>query len=157
MNQTTSPAAPRLFAQPLKSWERAALKSALGKAGLPTADIEVPEHLFWRFETDEEMPVGFGGLELHGSDALLRSVVVLPPLRRRGFGASIVAALETEAALHHCGAIWLLTESATAFFDRLGFAGCDRAVVPEAIRATQEFAALCSPGAHIMLKMLKQL
>ena len=37
------------------------------------------------------------------------------------------------------------------------FAGCDRAVVPEAIRATQEFAALCSPGAHIMLKMLKQL
>ena len=48
-------------------------------------------------ETVEDIPVGFGGLEIHGSDALLRSLVTLPPLRQLGMGAAMVAVLETEA------------------------------------------------------------
>jgi N-acetylglutamate synthase-like GNAT family acetyltransferase len=145
---------PRLLAHPLKLGERGALSKALLKARLPVDDVETPGPLFWRFETTDAIPVGFAGLEIHGEDALLRSLVILPPLRSRGIGAVVVAQLEIEAALHGCRAVWLLTEAAAGFFDRLGYARCDRAVVPQPIRETQQFAALCPAGADVLVKRL---
>ena len=99
-------------------------------------------------------PVGFGGLEIHGEDALMRSLVTLPPLRSRGIGAAMVMLLESEAAMRGCRAIWLLTDSASAFFGRLGYTKCDRAVVPETIRETQEFTVLCPASADVLVKRL---
>jgi len=145
---------PRLLALPLKLGERGALLKALAKAKLPVDDVEAPGPLFWRFETADAIPVGFGGLEIHGDDALLRSVVILPPLRSRGVGSAIVVQLELEAALHGCRAVWLLTEGASGFFDRLGYARCDRSVVPPSIRETQQFASLCPAGAEVLVKRL---
>ena len=84
----------RLLATPLAAWERDGLKAALLKARLPADDVGDARVLFWRFETTD-IPVGFGGLEIHGSDALLRSLVTLPPLRQIGMGAAMVAVLET--------------------------------------------------------------
>ncbi len=144
----------RLFAIPLKSWERDALSAAVAKAGLPTADVLSERHLFWRFETTDEIPVGFAGLELHGHDALLRSVVTLPPMRGRGIGTSIVRQVEAEAAIAKCGAIWLLTRGAEPFFERLGYRRCDRSEAPDAIRATAEFSSLCPDDAEVMVKGL---
>ena len=103
----------RLQATPLAPFERDGLAAALGGAGLPAADVGDPQLMFWRFETYEDIPVGFGGLEIHGRDALLRSVVTLPPLRRVGMGAAIVGVLEGEARARKCGAIYLLTSSET--------------------------------------------
>jgi N-acetylglutamate synthase-like GNAT family acetyltransferase len=145
---------PRLLAFPLKLGERGALSKALAKARLPVDDLEAPAHQLWRFETADSVPVGFGGLEIYGEDALLRSLVTLPPLRSRGIGAAIVMLLETEAAMRGCRAIWLLTESASGFFDRLGYAKCDRAVVPETIRETRQFAVLCPASADVLVKRL---
>ena len=145
---------PRLFAHPLKLGERGALSKALVKARLPVDDLETPGPLLWRFETTDCIPVGFGGLEIHGEDALLRSLLILPPLRRRGIGAAVVAQLENEAALTGCRAVWLLTEAASGFFDRLGYAKCDRAVVPQRIRETPQFAALCPASADVLVKRL---
>jgi N-acetylglutamate synthase-like GNAT family acetyltransferase len=150
----TVPTPPRLVAFPLKPWERDALTSAVARAGLPTADIRAVEHLFWRFEGEDEIPVGFGGLEIHGEHALLRSVVTLPPLRRRGIAVTIVSQIESEATLRHCRSIWLLTLTADRLFERLGYVRCDGSEVPEEIRATAEFSALKPAGAHVMRKSL---
>jgi N-acetylglutamate synthase-like GNAT family acetyltransferase len=144
----------RLNAIPLAAWERDGLASALRKAGLPAADVRAPDRYFWRYETGEGVPVGFGGLEIHGEDALLRSLVTLPPMRGFGFGSAMVAALETEAALRGCHTIWLLTVSSEGFFARLGYARHDRDKVPEAIRGTEEFASLCPASAAVMMKRL---
>jgi N-acetylglutamate synthase-like GNAT family acetyltransferase len=143
---------PKLMAHPLRSDERAALKAALTKAKLPTEDIEAPGRLFWRFETSDEVPVGFGGLEVHGEDALLRSLVTLPPVRGRGIGTAMVAALEFEARLHGCRSLWLITTTAADFFQRLGYARCERAVVAPAIRETAEFSNLCPASAEVLMK-----
>ena len=62
--------------------------------------------------------MGFGGLELHGTDARLHSAVTLPPLRELGMGAAIVAALEDEARAHRCRAIYLLTEFGSGISSR---------------------------------------
>lgn len=145
---------PPLTALPLKLGERGALLQALLKAKLPVDDVEAPGPLFWRFETTDAIPVGFGGLEIHGEDALLRSIVIFPPLRSRGIGTAVVVQLELEAALHGCRAVWLLTEAASEFFDRLGYARCDRAVVPQAIQETQQFASLCPASAQVLVKRL---
>ena len=145
---------PRLFAFPLKVGERGALAKALAKARLPTDDLDSPGPLFWRFETADSIPVGFGGLEIYGEDALLRSILILPPLRRRGLGTAVVAQLEIEAAVLKCRAVWLLTDGGSEFFDRLGYARCDRAVVPEAIRDTRQFTALCPESASVLVKRL---
>src|SRR6266478_6269260 len=103
-----------LLATSLAAWERDGLKAALVKAGLPADDVGDARVLFWRFETTD-IPVGFGGLEIHGSDALLRSLVTLPPLRQIGMGAAMVAVLETEARALKCRAIYLLTASAAIY------------------------------------------
>lgn len=125
-------AAPRLLRTPLAAWERDGLRAALVKAGLPADDVGDPRLLFWRFETYEDVPVGFGGLELYGDDALLRSVVTLPPLRQAGMGGAIVAALEAEA--------------------RANNAPCAQVDLPQSIRDGEQFAA--RPDAAAMVKRI---
>jgi N-acetylglutamate synthase-like GNAT family acetyltransferase len=142
----------RLIATPLAAWERDGVGAALVKAGLPADDIGDPYVLLWRFETYEDVPIGFGGLEIYGDDALLRSVVTLPPLRQVGMGAAIVAALEAEAQARRCRAVYLLTTSDADFFTRLGYRPCARDDVPEGLRASRQFAALCPPTATAMVK-----
>ena len=144
----------RLIATPLAVWERDGAAAALVKAGLPANDLGDPYVLLWRFETYEDVPVGFGGLEIYGYDALLRSVVTLPPLREVGLGAAIVAALEAEAHARRCRAVYLLTTSEADFFTRLGYAACARSKVPQAIRASAQFTTLCPQSATAMVKLL---
>jgi amino-acid N-acetyltransferase len=144
--------APKLVVRPLRDGERGALAAALAKAKLPTDDIDAPGRLFWRFETTDEVLVGFGGLEPHGADALLRSLVTLPPVRGRGIGSAIVTALEFEARLIGCRNLWVITTTAADFFDRLGYARCERGVVPPAIRETAEFSTLCPASADVLMK-----
>jgi amino-acid N-acetyltransferase len=144
----------RLLATPLAVWERDGLRAALVKMGLPADDIREPRVLCWRFETYENIPAGFGGLEIHGSDALLRSLVTLPPLRQVGVGAGMVGMLETEARALKCRTVYLVTTSKAGFFKRLGYAPCAREDVPEAIRTSRQFAVLCPAGATVMRKPL---
>lgn len=142
---------PPLFAQPLATWERDGLKATLARAGLPVDDIEGDGPLFWRFERDDT-PAGFAGIEVHGSDALLRSLVTLPPMRLQGIGAAMVEKMEVEARARGARAIYLLTETSVDFFAGLGYAPCARDRVPAAIAATAQFAKLCPASATVMAK-----
>jgi len=142
---------PPLFAQPLATWERDGLKATLARAGLPVDDVGGDGPLFWRFERDD-MPVGFAGIEVHGSDALLRSLVTLPPLRLQGIGGAMVEKMEVEARARGARAIYLLTETSADFFAGLGYAPCARDRVPAAIAATAQFARLCPASATVMVK-----
>jgi N-acetylglutamate synthase-like GNAT family acetyltransferase len=153
VNTTDSPTF-RLRAQQLATWERDGLKAALAGARLPVDDIAEPDRLFWRFETLNDVPVGFGGLEVHGKHALVRSVVTLPPLRKRGIGRAIIAALETEAQLRGCEEVFVLTTGSTELFSRFGYTPCDCAQMPDEICRTQEFAALMAAAASPMVKRL---
>jgi N-acetylglutamate synthase-like GNAT family acetyltransferase len=142
--------APRLRAVRLAPFERDGLKAALRKAGLPCEDADEPGRLFWRFETGDDVPAGFGGLEIYGDNALLRSVVTLPPLRRSGFGRAIVVAIEQEAQLCGCRAIYLVTMD-TEFFARTGYVACARSDVPEAVRASRQFS--CGTAAAMVKRL----
>jgi N-acetylglutamate synthase-like GNAT family acetyltransferase len=146
--------APRLRSLPLSAWERDGLKAALAGARLPFDDVASPDCLFWRFEREDDTPAGFGGLEIHGTDALLRSVVILPPLRRAGIGRAIVAALEREAQMLGAQAIYLLAPAAETFFAQLGYCDCAPQDVPAAIQASGEFRAPAAAAAPVLSKRL---
>ena len=146
---------PQLLARPLPFGERGPLSRALAKAGLPAEDVEAPGRLFWRFETLDQVLMGFGGLEVHGKEALVRSVLSVPSVRKRGVGRSIVAALETEALIAGCHSLWIITTSAAAFFGQLDYAACDRAEVPRTIRKTEQFTSFCPASATVMVKRLR--
>ena len=126
---------------PLAVWERDGLAAALAKAGLPSDNLESPDTLFWRFELDFT-PVGFGGLDIPGDQALLHSVVTLPPVRNRGIGSAIMTFMETEARIRGCRVAWVATDKATEdFFLGLGYLRGQRADAPAAIRDAKAFAA----------------
>src|SRR3981189_3262465 len=132
------PQGPRIFAQPLADWEREGLKASLARVGLPVDDVDDPDLLFWRFENDD-VPAGFAGIEIFGQDALLRSLVTLPPVRRRGIGSAMVAKMEIEARARGARAIYLLTGDAVPFFAPCAYGlACSRHSIP-AIAATPPY------------------
>jgi N-acetylglutamate synthase-like GNAT family acetyltransferase len=122
------------------------LSRALAEASLPADDLAEPGRQFFRFERGGEL-VGFGGLERYGSDALLRSVVVLPQHRSRGEGKAITANLLAAAQEAGAGQAYLLTTTAEGFFKSLGFAVVPRDDAPPAILGTYQATTTCSSAA----------
>jgi amino-acid N-acetyltransferase len=69
-------------------------------AGLPVADLTDGhlEHFFYCGPS--ESLTGLVGLELYGTDALMRSLVVAPSVRGTGIGSLLVAHAESYARTH---------------------------------------------------------
>jgi len=126
-----------------------ALRAALIAAELPVDDIEEPGRLFFRLD-DGAASAAWAGLELRGSDALVRSVVIGAQERGTGRGTRLVRELIDEASRLGISRLWLLTTGAAPFFARLGFGEVSRDVVPDAIRATREFRDICPSSATCM-------
>ena len=126
---------------PLAVWERDGLAAALAKAGLPTDHLQSTDTLYWRFENDFT-PLGYGGLDILGDQALLHSVVTLPPVRNSGIGSAIMAFMENEARIRGCRVAWVVTgKAAEEFFLGLGYLRGESADAPAAIRDAKAFAA----------------
>ena len=130
------------------------IRRLLSAAQLPVDDL-TPKHLAHFFGCgDETSTFGVGGLELHGTDALLRSLAVDEAARGRGCGKALVAALEQHAREQGATRIYLLTTTAGRFFERLGYRALARDAAPAAIRATAEFSSLCPSNAAFLAKDL---
>lgn len=83
---------------------------------------------------------------------LLRSVAVRPDVRGTGLGMLATAATVAEARTRGLPRVFLLTETAEGFFQRLGFSVIDRGSLPEAIR-TGEAAAECPSAVPMALDL----
>lgn len=127
------------------------LAAALDAAGLRNHDLAEPGCRFYRLEGAAGVG-GYAGLELYGSDALLRSVVA--PKQGCGFGRHVVEATLNEARRLGVKRLWLLTETAERFFEHMGFTRADRATAPAAIAATEQFSSLCPASATFMKREL---
>jgi amino-acid N-acetyltransferase len=125
-------------------------------AGLPTADLtSADEFRTWLLE-EQGSVLGVVGLERFGSNALLRSLAVLPEYRKRGLGHQLVARLEFDARADGIQQLVLLTETAEAFFRGLGYAVTDRSQVSEELKRSAEFRSLCPVSAVCMSKALHE-
>lgn len=132
----------------------APVKVLLAEAGLLADDITAAhlEHFLgaWSGSKIE----GVVGVELHGPDALLRSLAVTAESRSAGLGSELVAAAESYAAQKGVRSLFLLTTMARGFFEKLGYTEVARESAPDAIRGTREFSAICPESAVFMVKHL---
>lgn len=129
------------------------IRELLERNALPTADLDrSPIHFV--VARDGAALVGAGGLEVHGSTGLLRSIVVADRLRGTRLGRALVSHVETLARRRGVEELVLLTETAGAFFARLGYADIERDRAPETVRDSAEFKTLCPLSARCMQKRL---
>src|SRR5262249_72157 len=106
------------------------------------------------FCDDQGAIVGFAGLQRAGTDALLRSLVVLPASQRSGFGSAIVAWVMSFASGNGISRLFALTTTNQAFFYKCGFKTIDRAGVPQLICGLTEFSESCCSSAYVMKRDL---
>jgi amino-acid N-acetyltransferase len=134
---------------------RSTAVALLQAQGLPVSDItdEHLEHFF--FVGSCGSPTGLVGLEIYGTDALLRSLVVGEHARSKGLGSELIEHAEHYAASKSVRSIYLLTTTAEAFFKRLGYERIDRSQAPPSIERTREFASLCPSNSAFMVKSLQ--
>jgi N-acetylglutamate synthase-like GNAT family acetyltransferase len=131
--------------------DRDAVAALLASCGLPHADIAAHLPHFTVARAGGRI-VGVIGLELHGEDGLLRSLAVADDHRGEGIARRLYASLLGRARSLGVARLYLLTTSAQGFFEMLGFRAVDRASVPEAIRGTEEFRALCPASATCLVR-----
>lgn len=131
--------------------ERADARALLASCDLPTDDLDEPDVRLFDGSVDGRS-ICVGGIELFDGSALLRSVAVEPTARGEGVGTALCRALERRARDRGVETLYLLTTDADAFFERLGFARCEREAVPVAVRESREFADLCPVSAVCMSK-----
>ena len=136
--------------EPLLSTAVALLQSQ----GLPVSDITEKhlEHFFYIGSDDS--PTGLVGLEVYGTDALLRSLVVAESVRGEGLGSALIEHAEQYAASRYVRSIYLLTTTAEAFFKRLGYERIERSQAPPSIGRTREFTSLCPASSAFIMKPL---
>jgi amino-acid N-acetyltransferase len=133
---------------------RSTAVASLNAGGLPYSDLtDVQlEHFF--FVGSDGAPTGLVGLEVYGTDALLRSLVVGGTDRKKGVGSALVQHAEDYAVSFNVRAIYLLTSTAEVFFERLGYKRVARTQAPASIHSTREFLSLCPASAAFMVKRL---
>lgn len=128
------------------------LFAALQAADLPTEDIGAAGRHFFRVGHDGRL-LGYGGFELYGEDALLRSIVVPKASRGQGHGRFVVEAMLREIDSAGGRRVYLLTTTAAAFFEHLGFRRIEREAAPPAILATRQASTICT-SADLLTKAI---
>ena len=129
--------------------ELPAVLRLLAAASLPTEDVaDHARNLFIALEGGEV--VGAIEIEDHGSVALMRSLVVSEAHRGRGLAQSLCATALARATTLGLSDVYVLTESAEAWFAARGFARLARDQAPRAVQHTRQFRELCPASAVLM-------
>ncbi len=135
--------------------QRLGVTRLLEAAALPTSDLTDAHMQHFFFSGREDQPNGVVGLELCGSQALLRSLVVAEGYRSTGLGAALTERAEQHARAQGARSVFLLTTTAEAFFAKRGYVAAPRANAPAAIASTREFADICPASSAFMVKHLR--
>ena len=145
---------PRTAIAPASPDDRAAIEALLRDAGLPLDGYDETHFAVARLAGEL---VGAAGIERHGNDSLLRSVVVAPVHRGKHLAEALVADRLGWARSDGTQAISLLTTGAERYFERLGFAPIDRARLALQVPGSTQLAIPACSTAVAMTKRLVEL
>ena len=126
----------------------------LERCGLPQDGLKTSAALIV-VAKDADAVLGCAALEVYGTVGLLRSVAADPAQRSQALGTQLVE--RTLAHGKHLGLreVYLLTETATAYFPRFGFRPIAREAVAPAIHASVEWTSACPVSAQAMILELE--
>ena len=142
-----------LTVAPANDADTPAIVGLLERCELPIVGVAENLHAF-AVARHEGVVVGASGVETYGSSGLLRSVAVERSSRGHGVGASLLAHVVARAEREGLSALYLLTTTARAYFERHGFTLCPREEAPAGIRESWEFRTGCPDSAVFMRRVL---
>ena len=122
---------------------------------LPISDIEAGTEVFLFVAGSTQQPSGVVGIQIFGTTALLRSLVVSESERGKGLGAALVYHAEQHAASLGISSIYLLTTTAVKFFEAHGYSTTSRNDAPASIAGSSQFSSLCPSSSEFMVKVLR--
>ncbi|AHG03408.1 GCN5 family acetyltransferase [Halobacterium sp. DL1] len=126
----------------------------LAASDLPHDGLESSPGQFFVGRADGTV-VAAGGVELYGTDAVVRSVVVAEAHRSAGYGTVLCDELEAFAIEEGASALYLLTTTAPEFFRARSFETTDRDAVPPRVQESTLFAEHCPQSATCMEKSVE--
>jgi amino-acid N-acetyltransferase len=132
----------------VKKAERQSARKLVTASGLPRGGLDDAE--LWCAKGEGGRVLGVAGLETWGRQGLLRSVAVDKDRRKEGVGTSLVKQIIAEARKKKMSEVFLITETAPLFFERLGFNAVDRSRVRGGVLDSVEFKEACSETAPVM-------
>jgi len=130
------------------------IKGFLRRNGLPDLGVDGWVENFFIIEHQNGSWVGVAGLEVYGESGLLRSVAVDRDFRKEGHGRRLVSVVVETARSRGLRRLYLLTDDASTYFERLGFQVVDRKDVDEAVKTSLEFTEACPESAIVMRKVI---
>lgn len=131
-----------------------AVLGLLEDAGLPTVGVAESLSTFV-VACGEGAIMGVAGLEIHGSDGVLRSVAVDPSWRGRGLGMRLTERVVESARSAGLRRLYLLTTTAEGYFPRHGFLRIERGSASPAVQQSVEFREACPASAVAMVLELE--
>jgi amino-acid N-acetyltransferase len=114
----------------------------LAEAELDYSDLKQPGIRLFQI-VESGLIAAVGALEVRDGQALLRSVAVKKEFRGQGIGKMLVAQIEEVAIQSGIKSLYLLTTTASAFFQSLGYRQIARNDFAEPLKQTTQFAGLC--------------
>jgi amino-acid N-acetyltransferase len=126
-------------------------KELIADAGLPIEDLNYQKQILISF-FEQHVFIATAGLEIYGTDALLRSVAVVKEKQKQGIGSLIFEHLKPVLVENKIQNLYLLTETAKDFFLKKGFELIERKDVPESVKASAEFSSICPASAIVMVR-----
>lgn len=94
--------------------------------------------------------IGVEGIEVYGSDGLLRSAAVVPGWRGKGVGDALTRDRIEWAKRRGLKSLYLLTMTAGDYWPRFGFQRADRNTAPQTMQRSPEFTEACPSSALCM-------
>jgi N-acetylglutamate synthase-like GNAT family acetyltransferase len=133
--------------------DRETIRALLDAERLPSSDLATSGVVLIAAKTQDRL-VGCIGIEPHGDAGIIRSLAVAPEFRGRRIARALVSHAEVLASKGGMQCLYLLTEGAAEFWSKIGYVTVSRTEPPPAVRASAEFASLCSLSATCMKHLL---
>ncbi|OQP54545.1 hypothetical protein A4H97_21485 [Niastella yeongjuensis] len=132
---------------------RSAIIELLKNEKLPVDDLPGNLDHFFIAVSDSDI-IGVIGLEHYPPFGLLRSMVVRKDHQNKKVATILVETLEKHAADLKVEFIYLLTETASTYFEKKNYQTVERTEVPDEIKQSTEFSSVCPVSAIVMKKTL---
>ncbi len=139
---------PNYIIRPAQPNDQTNIHALLSGFELPLDGLR--ETKLWVLRSSNGEVTGVAGLEVYGSQGLLRSVAVVKSLHNQGYGTLLAKHVIGEAKKIGVQDIFLLTTSAAAFFEKFGFKKESRESVIGGITGSIEFRSACPKTAALM-------
>ncbi len=130
------------------------IEKLLQHSGLPTVGIALEAAEFLVAETKPNEIIGVLGAQHDTAATLLRSFAVAERWRKQGVGMSLVKAMLERLQAQNRKVLYLLTETAAAYFERLGFQFITRKEIPPSLLVQSGLDQACPCSSQCLQKEL---